>query len=57
MKHRIQLISLLIIFLLPVILIAQQKIEVYEDSATISKGKQLGYAVNIPEVDIETIKS
>jgi len=56
MKHRIQLISLLIIFLLPVILKAQQKIEVYEDSATISKGKQLGYAVNIPEVDIETIK-
>ena len=56
MKPRIQLISLLIILLLPIILKAQQEIKVFEDSAAISKGKQVGYAVYIPEGNIDEIE-
>ncbi len=56
MKPRIQLISLLIIFIIPMVLTAQQEIRVFKDSAMISKGKQVGYAVHIPEGDIEEIK-
>ena len=56
MKFKTQLLIIIIIFLFPIILNAQQEIEVSEDSALISKGKQLGYAVYIPQGEFDDIK-
>ena len=56
MKFKTQLLIIITIFLFPIILNAQQEIEVSEDSALISKGKQLGYAVYIPQGEFDDIK-
>jgi len=55
---KIKPLSLIIIAIVifPFMLISQQKIEVFEDSAAISKGNQIGYAVYIPQGEIDDIK-
>lgn len=55
MNIKFKLISLIIIFLFPVIISAQQKIEVTEDSASMSKGDHMGFSVNIPQADHEVV--
>lgn len=56
MKFKTQLLTIITVFAFPIILFGQQEIVVFEDSASISKGKHLGFAVNIPESDFDNIK-
>ena len=56
MKFKAKPFIIVIILLFPVVLNAQQEIDVFEDSALISKGKQLGYAVYIPQGEFDDIK-
>jgi chromosome segregation ATPase len=53
MKLKTQILFAL--FVLPVILTAQEKIEVVQKSVTISKGEQPAYVVLIPQADFEQV--
>ncbi len=56
MKNNLKFLLQLLILLIPYSLIAQTKIEVEEETRSMSKGKQPGYVVLIPEATVSEIK-
>ena len=56
MKTNIAFCHIAFIILLPILLKAQEKIEVKNENITLSKGIQPGYVVLIPEAKLESVK-